>query len=118
MVESNDFINSLPKSILSAYIQLKTRKGLLKSFQYTIGKASNNECFCSGARWQDTRLLLLECREYKKERAEMKKQLKNLPLGLNVLFYTTKGCKALACFIKQTRVCTMGWQGKRIEEVE
>ena len=48
----------------------------------------------------------------------MKKQLKNLPLGLNVLFCTTKGCKALACFIEQTKVYTMGWQGERIEEVE
>ena len=69
----NPFINSLPKKILSAYIQLKTRKGLLKSFQYTIDKASNNKCFCSAARWQDTKHLLLECEKCKKERADMKK---------------------------------------------
>ena len=114
----NPFINSLPKNIFLAFIQLKTGKGLLKSFQYTIGKASNNKCFCSAARRQDTKHLLLECEEYKTERADMKKQLKNLPLGLNVLFCTTKGRKALACFIEQIRVCTMGWQGERIEEVE
>ena len=112
------FINSLLKNILLAYIQLKTGKGLLKSFQYTIDKASNNKCFCSAARRQDTKHLLLECQQYKKERAEMKKQLKNVPLGLNVLFCITKGCKALARFIEQTGVCTMGWQRERIEEVE
>ena len=63
-LRTNLFMNSLPKNILPAYIQRKTGKGLLKSCQYTIGKALNNKYFCSAARRQDIRHLLLECEEY------------------------------------------------------
>ena len=101
---------SLPKTIVSAYIQLKTGKGLLKSFQYTIGKALNDECFCGTGKRQDTRHLLLECKEYKMARCRLKKRLKNIPLQLNVLFCTSKGQVALAQFLQETRICITGWQ--------
>ena len=102
---------SLPKNIVSAYIQLKTGKGLLKAFQYTIGKASNDECFCGSGKSQDTRHLLLECKEYRMARGRLKKRLKNIPLQLNVLFCTSKGQVALAQFLQETRICMTGWQG-------
>ena len=101
---------SLPKTVVSAYIQLKTGKGLLKSFQYTIGKASNDNCFCGTGKSQDTRHLLLECEEYKTARCRLKKRLKNIPLQLNVLFCTSKGQVALAQFLQETRICMKGWQ--------
>ena len=101
---------SLPKPILSAYIQLKTGKGLLKSFQYTIGKASNDKCFCNMGKSQDTRHLILECEEYKTARCRLKKRLRNIPLQLNILFCTSKGHMALAKFLQETRICTTGWQ--------
>ena len=69
-------IINLPKNIISAYIQLKTGKGLLQSFQHTIQKAPDNKCFCRAGKRQDTKHLLLECEEYRMERAAMKKLLK------------------------------------------
>ena len=101
---------NLPKSISSAYIQLKTGKGLLKSFQYAICRAPDDKCFCSAAKRQDTRHLLLECKEFMKERKILIKRLKGIPLGLNVLFCTTQGQKALIEFLQDTKICTMGWQ--------
>ena len=98
-------IINLPKNIISAYIQFKTGKGLLQSFQHTIHKAP------------DTKHLLLECEEYRMERAAMKKLLKNIPLGLNVLFcmyiHTSKGHEALAWFLQKTNICTVRWQNEK-----
>ena len=106
-------IINLPKNIISAYIQLKTGKGLLQSFQHTIHKAPDNKCFCRAGKRQDTKHLLLECEEYRMERAAMKKLLKNIPLGLNVLFCTSKGHEALAWFLQKTNICTVGWQNEK-----
>ena len=103
------FLN-LPKATISAYIQLKTGKGLLKSFQYAIRRASDDKCFCSAAKRQDTRHLLLECKEFAEERKMLIKRLKGIPLGLIVLFCTTPGHKALIEFLQDTKICTMGWQ--------
>ena len=106
----NPVITNLPKTIISAYIQLKTGKGLLKSFQYTIRKTPDDRCFCLAAKRQNTRHLLLECEAYRDQRASLRKQLKGIPLGLNVLFCTAKGQKALAWFLQETGICTVGWQ--------
>ena len=101
---------SWPKNLISAYIQLKTGKGLLKSFQHTIRKAPNNKCHCPAGQQQDTRHLLLECEEYRLERTVLKKQLKNIPMSLHVLFCTTRGHEALAGFLAATKICTVGWR--------
>ena len=108
-------IINLPKNIISAYIQLKTGKGLLKAFQYQICKVPDNKCFCLAASKQDTRHLLLECKVYETERAKLKRLLKNIPLALNVLLCTTKGQEALAWFLQETGICTVGWQHKTAE---
>ena len=108
-------IINLPKPILSAFIQLKTGKGLLKSFQFAIQKADDDKCFCNGAKRQDTRHLLLECKEFDRERKNMKKDLKGIPLGLNVLFCTPTGHKALVGFLEETKICRVGWQYAREE---
>ena len=42
-----------------------------------------------------------ECEEYRMERAAMKNLLKNIPLGLNVLFCTSKGHEPLLGFCKK-----------------
>ena len=96
-------------------MQLKTGKGLLKSFQYAICKALDDKCFCQAAKRQDTRHLLLECKEFTNERNELKERLKGIPLGLNVLFFTTTGHKALIGFLKETNICTVGWQNTASE---
>ena len=110
-LQPNPIIAGLPKNIVSAYIQLKTGKGLLKSFQYTLGNTLDDKCFCSANKRQNTQHLLLECKAYQDQRARLKKQLKGIPLRLNVLFCTAQGLKALAWFIQETGVCTVGWQG-------
>ena len=51
------------------------------------------------------------------ERAAMKKLLKNIPLGLNVLFCTSKGHEALAWFLQKTNICTVGWQNEKKEGI-
>ena len=109
-------ITSMPRRIISAYIQLKTGKGLLKSYQYTIGKASDDRCFCAAGKRQDTQHLLLECKKYTAARARLKKQLSGVPLQLNVLFCTDKGHKALVKFLEETGICTMGWQRSMDED--
>ena len=103
-------IINLPKATISAYIQLETGKGLLKSFQYAICKAADDKCFCQAGKRQDTRHLLLECKEYLEERNDLRKQLKGIPLGLNVLFCTTTRHNALIEFLQDTKICSVGWQ--------
>ena len=48
------------------------------------------------------------------ERAAMKKLLKNIPLGLNVLFCTSKGHEALAWFLQKTNIAR--WDGRMKKE--
>ena len=86
---------------------------LKPGFQHTIHKAPDNKCFCRAGKRQDTKHLLLECEEYRMERAAMKKLLKNIPLELNVLFCTSKGHEALAWFLQKTNICTVGWQNEK-----
>ena len=104
----NPVVTSFSKKTVSAYIQLKTGKGLLKSFQDTLRKAPDDRC--PAPKRQNTRHLLLECEAYRYQRASLKKQLKGILLGLNVLFCTTKGQKSLAWFLQETGICTVGWQ--------
>ena len=99
-------ILNLPQATISRYIQLKTGKGLLKSFQFAICKGSDDKCFCSAAKRQDTRHLLLDCKEFAKERKVLKKRLKGVPLGINILFCTTMGHKALIEFLQDTKICS------------
>src|SRR2546423_12283427 len=71
---------NLPKRTLSAYIQLKTGKGYLRTYQHMIRKAPDNKCYmCSGRRKQSTKHLILECKVYKEERQQLRKSLKGLP---------------------------------------
>ena len=102
-------IINLPKNTISAYIQLKTGKGLLKSFQHIIRKAPNDKCSCSARKRQDTRHLLMECELYSSERIALRRQLKPIPLGLHTLFCTAKGHIALSAFLQNTGICTVGW---------
>jgi len=97
---------TLPRRTLSAYIQLKTGKGYLKSHLERINKAANNRCFrCSSRRRQDTKHLLLECRAYGKQRRQLRNALYGHPLTLHMLFCTTRGQKALKTFLATTEIC-------------
>ena len=65
----------------SAYIQLKTGIGYLRAYQKVIGNTEDNRCRCRKGK-ESTYHLLLYCQTYKKERKEMGKALKGLPLSL------------------------------------
>ena len=103
-------ILTMPRRALSAYIQLKTGKGYLRSHLKRINKTANNRCFrCSSRQQQDTKHLLLECRAYGKQRRQLRNALYGHPLTLHMLFCTTRGQKALKTFLATTEICTAQW---------
>ena len=104
------FILTLPRRTLSAYIQLKTGKGYLRSHLKRINKTASNRCFrCSSRQQQDTKHLLLECKAYRKQRRQLRNALYGHPPTLHMLFYTTRGQKALKTFLATTEICTAQW---------
>jgi len=102
-------ILTLPRRTLSAYIQLKTGKGYLRSHLKRINKTADR-CFrCSSRQQQDTKHLLLECRAYGKQRRQLRNALYGHPLTLHILFCTTRRQKALKTFLATTEICTAQW---------
>ena len=74
-----------------------------------MGKADSDECRQGCKEKENIEHLLLHCTKYNNERRKMKKDLEGLPLTLQILFCTMKGKKALAEFLKSTKVCTAEW---------
>ena len=102
------YILEVPRKNQGAYIQLKTGVGYLKPYFFKIGRASDGRCFGNCNSKQDTRHLILECKNYKKERKKVQKRLA-LPLSLQLLFNTNKGKEALAEYLIETGVATADW---------
>ena len=100
---------NLPRKHQSAYIQLKTGIGNLRPYLVKIGKADSRACRQGCEEEENTEHLVLCCTKYNKERKKMKKDLEGLPLTLQILFCTMKGKKALAEFLKSTKICTAEW---------
>ena len=110
-------LKAFTKRSLSAYIQLKTGIGGLKTHLYTVKKAISNRCnrYNSG-KSQTTAHLLLYCSAYNAERKDLRRALRGLPLTLHTLFCTAKGRRALATYIDSTGVCTTRWSENRVEK--
>ena len=97
-----------PRSVQSAYIQLKLGIGFLKAYQKARGKVRTDKCYC-GCKHTATHLLLY-CKRYEKERGVMVKSLNiGKLLSLQVLFGTSAGRKALTGFLAATHICTAKW---------
>ena len=99
----------LPRKAQSAYIQLKTGIGYLRSYQRRIGKADTDTCRSCGKEKETTEHLVLHCAKYNGERKKMKRVLDNLPLTIQILFCTEKGKNALAEYLISTKICTAEW---------
>jgi ribonuclease HI len=105
------------KQTLSAYIQLKTGIGALKTHLHTIKKADSSRCNrCNSRKNQSPTHLLLYCSAYNLERKDLRKALRGLPLTLHTLFCTRIGRQALAAYISSTGICTPKWSQNRAEE--
>jgi hypothetical protein len=102
------------KGLTSAYIQLKTGIGYLKSYQFRINKANSTYCFGKCQATQDTRHLILYCKNYENERLILISTLKKekLPITLPVLFNTDKGKAALFTYLDSTGIGTAAWYRK------
>ncbi len=100
-------IISLLKKHQSAFIQLKTRMGYIKSYFKKIRKAENNRCFGRCSVKQDTFHLILECRNHSKERKLMIAILREsgLPFILQILFETKVGKEMLVEFLVNSGIC-------------
>ena len=105
------------KHSLSAYIQLKTGIGALKTHLHTIKKADSSRCNrCNSRKNQSPTHLLLYCSAYNAERKDLRKALRGLPPTLHTLFCTGIGRLALATYINSTGICMPRWSQNRAEE--
>jgi RNase H len=98
----------LPRARLAAYIQLKTGIGYLKPYLRRIGKLPDDNCSTCNKR-QTTAHLIMYCKKYRTERKQLQKDLRGLPLTLQVLFSTNKGKEALRAFLISTEIATAAW---------
>jgi ribonuclease HI len=101
-------ILEVPRKHQGAYIQLKTGIGYFKAYFHTIGRVEDSRCFGRCAARQTAKHLLLECKNHRKEREKMAKQVK-APLSLQLLFNTKKGKDALAEYLMDTEIATAAW---------
>ena len=117
MINPNPKLSLRPKEIahdkatISAFIQLKTGIGYLRSYQFRLRRTSTDRCFRSCHSKQDTKHLILECPFYNEERAILRKALKKerLPVTLPILFNTSKGLSILIDFLRATKIGTANW---------
>jgi hypothetical protein len=106
---------ALPRRHQSAYTQLKLGIGYLKAYQRLIGNSEDDSCSRCYSSKETTTHLILRCEVYHKERQEMRKALKGLPLTLQTLFCTTRGREALEGFLTSTEICTAKWIRETLE---
>jgi ribonuclease HI len=92
----------------SAYIQLATGIGYLKSYLKRIGKSTTDGCRCGQAAHTATHLLL-HCRRYKAARKKMKNALIGQPATELALFGTKAGREALLAYLVETGIGTSSW---------
>ena len=106
-LKRNKILQSLPRRINSSITQLRTGHGYFNNYLYKIPNSGilTKYCNCRQA-IQTPKHLLLECRLYRKERAELKKKLKSLPFYLNTILYTNIGLEHLEAFLISTQIAT------------
>lgn len=95
------------RKIASSFYQLKTNHGYFKSYLYRFEHTANNLCSC-GAK-QTPLHLLLNCKNYEKERAKLRNDLRNKNLTLQTLLSTTINAKHTIKFLEDTKIATRLW---------
>src|SRR2546421_3268071 len=103
----NKIMAQLPKQVISAITQLKTGHGFFNSYLAKIPNSGviSTKCSCSPAR-QTPEHLLLNCKLYKSERRQLKKDLGKFPLMTAMVLHTSIGLKALITFLTTTKIAT------------
>ena len=103
----NKIMAQLPKQVISAITQLKTGHGFFNSYLAKIPNSGviSTKCSCSPAR-QTPEHLLLNCKLYKSERRQLKKDLGKFPLTTAMVLHTSIGLKALITFLTTTKIAT------------
>ena len=101
------FSNS-EKLLLSIFLQMKIEHDYFKSYLCRLLAYESNRCNEECNETQTSEHLLLYCRHYKKERNEMKNNMK-ISITLRTLFNTNESIKNVLKFIKNTRICTRKW---------
>ena len=96
--------SGFPRSVTSAYLQLRTGIGHIATYLHLIGKTDSDVCrYCARTR-QTTTHLLLYCRHFSRQRQQLRRQLMGLPLTTSVLFTTMRGRGALLSFLRETKL--------------
>ena len=100
----------LSRHQVATLTQLRTGHGYFNSYLQRIPSAEVASAFCTcGRKHQTPEHLLLYCPLYSKERKEMARALKPIPLTKTTVLYTLKGTKALTTFLQSTNVATRQW---------
>ena len=102
------------RQIASAFYQLKTGHGYLKSLLFRIKRTTNNRCRCGLP--ETASHLLLKCPLYNLERSIVVESLRTRTLNLPLLLHTRVGIEKTLGFIQSTRVSTRKWHLARSEE--
>jgi ribonuclease HI len=104
----------------SSFFQLKLGHGYIKSYLYRIGLIPNRICICGSI--ETTSHLLLNCRDYKEQRAILAKgildELGTRQLNLSLIMHTEIGIRHLLVFLKETNICTRNWYQIRQQSLE
>ena len=100
-------LDLLPRNMTSTIVQLRTGHGYFNSY---LGRIPNSgvllkRCNCSPTP-QTPKHLILECKFYRDQRKKLKESLKGLPLYISTVLYSSRGIKALAEYISNTRIAT------------
>lgn len=96
-----------PRKTASAFYQLKLGHGYFKEYlaRWRPWDYSNK---CSCGKIQTPEHLVLECKNYKAERKELKKELKGR-LTMKMVLDTKKGALSLFKFLNSTEIATRKW---------
>lgn len=101
------------RAICSALYQLKLGHGYNKAYLHKMGRISNDKCKCGKRETVDH--LLLSCKIFKTERAELKRELNGNNLNTRLLLNTRRGITKIIEFIHKTGISTRKWHLQRKE---
>ena len=106
-LKRSKILDSLPRNITSIIVQLRIGYRYFNSYLVRIPSSGVllQRCNC-GPTPQTPKHLILECKFYNDQRKKLKESLKGLPLYLSTVLYTSRGIKALAKYISNTRIAT------------
>ena len=104
------------RELASAFYQLKTGHGYLKSYLFRLGHSDSDQCQCGQK--ETSEHLLLSCRILHEARTKLQGELRGTRLNLQVLLHTKIGIEKTLAFLKETRIATRKWHLERKEAAE